>query len=261
VNDVVEPPGSGGSSIDKALTVLESLAHDSRVTDIAARSTLPKSTVHRILQSLVAWGFAVADGNGGYLPGPRILTLAGRVMQRFDPGQQADAALRELRDKTGLTVHFAVLAGDEAVYVAKLEGRRPYQMRSRVGMSIPLHSTAIGKAALAALPADHCEEIVARLDLTPMTEHSLGSKAALRRELAEARADGVAFDRGENDPGISCLGAAVFDYTGSVLGGVSVSALTFDLDVDDAALADAVRLSAREVSRALGAPEDQAASG
>jgi IclR family acetate operon transcriptional repressor len=254
VNCVVEPP-VGGGSIDKALTVLEALAHDSRVTDIAARSGLPKSTVHRILQSLVAWGFARADGNGGYLPGPRILTLAGRVMQRFDPAQQADGALRELRDRTGLTVHFAVLAGDEAVYVAKLEGRRPYHMRSRIGMSIPLHTTAIGKAALASLPDGQLDEVVSRLVLTRMTEHSISSRAALRRQLAQARQDGYAVDRGENDPGITCLGAAVFDYTGSVLGGVSVSALSFDLDLDDPSTADAVRSTAREVSRALGAPD------
>ena len=142
--------------------------------------------------------------------------------------------------------------------MAKLEGRRPYQMRSRIGMSIPLHSTAIGKAALAALPAAQCEEVVSRLDLTPMTEHSLGSKAALRRQLAQARAEGVAFDRGENDPGICCMGAAVFDYTGSVLGGVSVSALKFDIDLEDPAITDAVRTTAHEVSRALGAPEQAA---
>jgi DNA-binding IclR family transcriptional regulator len=81
-------------SIDKALTVLEALAQHHRVTDIAAATGLPKSTVHRILQSLLGWGFARADGNGGYLPGPRILTLAGKMMSRFEPAVQARGALR-----------------------------------------------------------------------------------------------------------------------------------------------------------------------
>src|SRR3954471_24154715 len=144
-------PGGAGGSIDKALAVLEALSEHARVTDIAAATALPKSTVHRILQSLVGWGFARADGSGGYLPGPRILTLAGRVMSRFDPSQHARAALRDLRDRTGMTVHFAIRGGDEIVYVDKIEGRRPYQMKSRVGMSVPLHTTAIGKAVLAEL--------------------------------------------------------------------------------------------------------------
>ena len=250
--------GTGNSSIDKTLTVLEALVQNSRVTDIASRSGLSKSTVHRILQSLVARGFARPDGNGGYLPGARILTLAGMVMQQFDPAQQADLVLRDLRDRTGLAVHFAVRAGDEAVYVAKLDGLRAYQMRSRVGMSIALHTTAIGKAILAELPVEECESVISRLPLKAMTEHSITSRAELRRQLARARADRYAVDGGENDPGISCVGAAVFDHSGGVLGGVSVSALSFDLDVKDAAAIAAVRDAARRISLALGAHEDTA---
>ena len=114
------------------------------LSDIATATGVSKSTVHRILQSLVEWGFARPDGAGCYEPGPRILTLAGKVMSRFDPARQASAALRALHDSTGYTTHFAVRSGDEAVYVDKLEGRRPYQMHSRVGMSLRLHCTAIG---------------------------------------------------------------------------------------------------------------------
>jgi IclR family acetate operon transcriptional repressor len=254
VSFVDDAAGTGSSAIDKTLTVLESLAQHNRVTDIAIRSGLSKSTVHRILQSLVARGFARADGNGGYLPGPRILTLAGMMMQRFDPAQQAATELRDLRDSTGLAVHFAVRAGDEAVYVAKLDGRRSYQMRSRVGMSIALHTTAIGKAILANLPIDECDEVISRLPLTAITEHSITSPAELRRQLDDARTRGYAVDGGENDPGIVCVGAAVFDYSGAVLGGVSVSALSFDLDVHDPAVIAAVLASARQMSLTLGAP-------
>jgi DNA-binding IclR family transcriptional regulator len=246
--------GPGSSSIDKTLTVLESLAQHNRVTDIAGLTGLSKSTVHRILQSLVARGFARTDGSGGYLPGPRILTLAGLMMQRFDPAQQAATELRDLRDSTGLAVHFAVRAGDEAVYVAKLDGRRPYQMRSRVGMSIALHTTAIGKAILANLPIEECDEMISRLTLTAVTEHSITSPVELRRQLTRARTQGYAVDGGENDPGISCIGAAVFDYSGAVLGGVSVSALSYDLDVADPAMISAVLATARQMSLTLGAP-------
>jgi DNA-binding IclR family transcriptional regulator len=244
-------------SIDKALSVLEALAQHSRLADIAAETGLAKSTVHRILQSLVGWGFARADGNGGYLPGPRILTLAGRVMNRFDPVRHAAPALRDLRDTTGLPVHFAIRNGDEAVYVEKLEGSRPYQMRSRIGMSIPLHTTAIGKAVLAHLSPAEVTDIVARTGLTRMTEKSIGSVAALRRQLDEARERGYAVDAGENDPGICCVGAAVFDHTGAAMGGVSVSALTFDLDVADPGLIAAVTGAARAASLALGVPPER----
>jgi IclR family acetate operon transcriptional repressor len=248
---------TGGGSIDKALTVLEALAEHHRVTDIAAGTGLPKSTVHRILQSLVGWGFARTDGTGGYVPGPRILTLAGKVMSRFDPAQHADSALQGLRDRTGFTVHFAIRSGDEAVYVQKLEGLRPYQMASRVGMSMRLHSTSIGKAILAQLRDDEVTAITSRTGLERRTPQTITDGAALLRHLAEVRRRGYSVDDEENETGIRCVGAPVFDHTGAVMGGISVSGLAFEVAPDDDALGTEVVGAAREVSLALGAPPDR----
>jgi IclR family transcriptional regulator, acetate operon repressor len=248
---------TGGGSIDKALMVLEALAEHRRVTDIAAGTGLPKSTVHRILQSLVGWGFARADGTGGYAPGPRILTLAGKVMSRFDPAQHADSALQSLRDRTGFTVHFAILSGDEAVYVQKLEGLRPYQMASRVGMSMLLHSTSIGKAILAQLRDGEVTAILARTGLEGRTPHTITDAGMLLSHLAEIRRRGYSVDDEENEGGIRCVGAPVFDHTGAVMGGISVSGLAFEIAADDTALGTQVRTAARDVSLALGAPPDR----
>ncbi|MEU9887397.1 IclR family transcriptional regulator [Sphaerisporangium sp. NPDC051011] len=244
-----------GSSIDKALAVLEAIAEHHRVTDIAAATGVSKSTVHRILQSLVEWGFARADGVGGYEPGPRILTLAGKVMSRFDPSHQASAALRALHERTGYTTHFGIRGGDEAVYVEKLEGRRPYQMPSRVGMSLRLHSTAIGKAVLAELDDDEVRAIAARAGLARLTGATLTEVGDLLAHLGKVRELGYAMDDEENEPGVRCVGAAVFDHTGRVLGGISISTLAMDMERDAlVALAPVVVAAAREVSLALGAP-------
>jgi len=248
---------TGGGSIDKALTVLEALAQHSRVTDIAGATGLPKSTVHRILQSLVEWGFARADGTSGYLPGPRILTLAGKVMSRFDPAQQADGALHGLRDRTGFAVHFAVRNGDEAVYVQKIDGRRPYQMASRVGMSLELHSSSIGKAILAQLTDEEVVGITGRTGMEPRTGRTITDPQTLLSDLGEVRRRGYAIDDEENEAGIRCLGAPVFDHTRTVLGGVSISGLAFEVDLGDDRLATEVTGTAREVSLALGAPPDR----
>jgi IclR family acetate operon transcriptional repressor len=90
-----------------------------------------------------------------------------------------------------------------------------------------------------------------------MTEKSISSVAALHRQLEEARARGYSVDAGENDPGICCLGAAVFDHTGTVMGGVSVSALSFDLNLNDQVLIAAVTEAARAASLALGMPPER----
>jgi DNA-binding IclR family transcriptional regulator len=251
------PTSGPGNAIEKALTVLEALSDHERITDLAAATGLPKSTVHRILQSLTGYGFAVSDGNGGYVPGPRILTLAGKVMHRFDPARQADPLLRELRDRTGHTVHFALRNGDEAVYVEKLAGHKPYQMPSRIGQSLHLHSTAIGKAILAALSDTEVAEITRRAGMERMTPATLTSTRALLDHLSDIRRRGYAIDDEENVPGLRCVGAVVSGHNGQVVGAISISTLVHELSMREArAIAPEVVKAAREVSLALGAPAE-----
>ena len=240
------------SAAEKTLSVLEALADHSRIADIADASGLPKPTVHRILQTLVQRGFARADGRGGYLGGPRILSLAGRFLQRLDVAEHVRPTLRDLQERTGWTVHLALLSGDEAVYVAKLEGVRPYHLASRVGMSLRLHCTSIGKAILAALPDDEVRALVRRTGLPARTERTITDARALLAELAVVRRRGYAEDHEENEAGVRAVGAAVVNHTGEVVGGVSAAAL---VDLADAPpdLPQLVVRAAAEVSRALGA--------
>jgi DNA-binding IclR family transcriptional regulator len=245
---------AAGNAIEKALAVLEALAEHERITDLAALTGLPKSTVHRILQSLVGHGFAAADGAGGYLPGPRILTLAGKVMHRIDPARLADPALRGLRDRTGHTVHFALRESDEAVYVEKLAGLRPYQMPSRIGQSLRLHSTAIGKVILAGLADIEVAAICARAGMPALTPRTLTRPEELLTHLAAVRKRGYAVDDEENEPGMRCVAAPVTGHQGQVIGAVSVSTLLHELPLREVkAIGAEVARAAREVSLALGA--------
>lgn len=239
------------SAADKTLRVLEALADHSRVADIAKDTALPKPTVHRILQTLVRHGFARTDGQGEYVGGPRILSLAGRFLQRLDIAERVRPILRDLQERTGWTVHLALLSGDEAVYVAKVEGAKPYSLASRVGMSLRLHCTSIGKAVLATMPDDDVRALLRRAGMPARTEHTLVDEDALLAELAAVRGRGYAEDHEENEAGVRAVGAAVFDHTGQVLGGLSVAALVYQDDPGHRG-ADVVRAAA-EVSRALGA--------
>lgn len=245
-------PG-GGNATDKVLTVLQSLAEHERIADIAASTGLPKSTVHRILQSLIEHQFALNAGDGRYIGGPRILTLAGGLMARFDPAQHADGTLRRLQEDTGCTVHLGLLAGDDAVYAAKIEGNKPYRMPSRVGMSIRLHTTAIGKAILATLPDETVTAMVRRTGLEARTPNTITDVPALLRRLDEIRTAGYAVDDEENEPGVQCVAAAVYDHTGRAAGAVSVSTLTLEpWQIPIESLGKRIRQAAAEISTSLG---------
>jgi DNA-binding IclR family transcriptional regulator len=227
---------------EKTLSVLDALdGARSRLADIAERAELPKSTVHRILRRLVERGYARAQGDGVYVLGPRVLTMAGAMLGRLDVTVLAGPVLRALHADVGHTVHFAMLSDDEAVYLEKLvDPGLPYQFASRVGGRIPLHCTAIGKALLA------------EMETPPEMD------GELRAELERVRERRFAIDDEENERNIRCVGAAVRDHTGAATHAISVTALTVELSLDDAvALGPRVVAAADAVSEALGARPDR----
>jgi IclR family transcriptional regulator, acetate operon repressor len=242
------------SAIAKVVAVAEALTEHRRLSLIAQVTGLPVSTVHRILQELMAQGWVREGEEHGYTLGPGLLRLAGRAADDSDLARAARPALRTLCEQSGYTVHFGVRQGDEAVYLDKLEGRGAYGMRSRIGGTLSLHCTAIGKAILAALPEDDVRGIAHRTGLPRRMPRTLITADALLANLATVRARGWALDDEENNTRVRCVGAVVLDHRGEPIGAVSVSGLSVDLArVQVARLAPMVVQTARAVSRALGA--------
>jgi IclR family acetate operon transcriptional repressor len=253
------PSGDSMNSAEKTLAVLEAVASPGpshRLRAIASRVDLPKSTVHRILQTLAKHGYVMAATEGSYGIGPRTLALAGEVLGNSDYRHAAAPMLRELQAAFGQTVHLAVRTGNAAVYVEKIEGDQPYRMASRIGMSIPLYCTGIGKAILAELPQDETRQLLKSTTLARRTDHTLTAVGALMDDLQEVRTRGYSIDDEENEANVRCVAASVRDSFGAALGGVSISALSFDLTLEQAhALGPHVRAAADAISAALGAPE------
>lgn len=242
------------TAISKVAAVVEALASERRIADIGKVTELPVSTVHRILRELVDLGWARDDGERGYLLGARLLSLAGQASNRNTLLRIAHPILRDLGARTGHTVHFALLSGDEAVYIDKIEGRGSYHMRSRIGLAIPLHCTAIGKAILSAMSKEARRATLDRTGAARRTHRTITEPAALAEHLAGVRKKGFAVDDEENELHTRCIGTAVIDHRGIPLGGISISALAFELDRDCVErLAPLVMASGAAVSRAIGA--------
>jgi IclR family acetate operon transcriptional repressor len=247
------------NSIEKALAVMRALSAPNgphRLSDVAERAGLARPSVHRILQILVEGNYAQARGDGLYAPGLAVRALAGPGGEASsDIISSAEPVLEELQRATGHTIHFAVRAGDAAVYLAKVEGDKPYQMASRVGMQIPLHCTSIGKAILSALPPTEVAAILERTSQLPSATHRTPDRDFVLSELAEVTRRGYSVDDEENEPNVRCVGAVVRDSTGSPIGGISMSGLTLMLSLDQLhELSSVVRTAAEEVSRRAGYP-------
>ncbi len=246
----------GVQSVERAAVVLRALGEAGRPlspAEISARIGVPRPTVYRLLESLAREGLVTPMGRS-FAIGAGVLWLAARRLEQLELRTVGRPILQELRDRTGETVHLAVLEGGQVVYVEKVESPGPIRMASMVGRIFPAHSTALGKAMLAYLPRERVEGIIQRHGLPARTPNTITSPERLFEELAAIRARGFSIDNVENEEGIRCVGAPVFDHTGAVAGAVSVSGSVATISLERARreLGPLVREAAERISRALG---------
>lgn len=245
-------------AVERAAQILDALAHnDAGVSEISKVTGLHKATAYRLLCTLRNLGFVeLRPDSNRYRLGIRILELAGRVLARLNLRDVARPYLAKLRDQTKLTVHMGILDGVDIVYVDKLDSPSNLRMASFVGARNPAHTTGLGKAILAALPSEELDELLSKIRFVKKTKNAITSPDVLRRELASTRARGYSIDNVENEDGIRCVGAPVFNHTGSVVAAISVSGPIFSITLDNVdKLGELVAETAKQISKALGHAE------
>ena len=225
---------AGTASFSKFMHVLQLVAdwgeaaQPPNVTALMRASGYPRPTVHRIVAGLVAERLLVENPQTHTLAlGPRLIQLASRSWGRSELRLVAVEELKRLRDLTGETVHLAVPNGASMVYIEKLESPSAVRMASRIGTSVSLHATAVGKAYLAALEAGVLEPLLKKLPLPRYTANTATDLPALRQQLADIRERGWSVDSEENEAGIFCFGAVVRGHRGVPVAAISVSTLIF----------------------------------
>lgn len=243
-------------SLDRALTILDLFDEHTRelkITEISARVGLHKSTVHSLLKTLQMHRYIEQDENGLYRLGMRLLEKGQLLLQSFDIREIASGQLHALSGETGQSVHLVIRDGSEGVYIDKVEGSKAAIRYSRIGRRVSLHSSAVGKVLAAFMPEAELQNLLKGYDYSIRTQHTITNEAAFLEELRSVREAGVAYDREENEPGVRCAAAPVYDHAGNVAAAISISTMTST--VDDEELTEFVaklRDTAERVSRGLG---------
>ena len=217
------------SAASRVLAILEALTRQRAINleELARQVKLAKPTVYRFLLTLQQLGYVRRDEADRWAITLRMFNVGSRALDHLDLHAAARPVAEGLAEELGETIHMGVLDGDTAVCVMKIETRNRIRMYSRVGRRMPLHCTAIGKVLLAFMPDDEREAALGEMPLTAMTEHTIVSRAALDADLARARSLGYAIDAEENEEGVYCVAAPVFDYTGAIVAGLSVTVPVF----------------------------------
>ena len=218
---------SGVQSVERIFQLIESLAAHpagAGLQRLAQDTDLAKSTVHRLLASLVSLGYAAQDENGRYRLTLKMFELSSGIVNSMDIMDVAKVHLERWAQRTGEAVHLVIRDGQDIVYIYKTESG-PMRMSSRVGLRSPLYCTGVGKAILATLPADEVTNIWQHTTPQKLTTHTIVEFDALQAQLAEVRTNGYAIDDEENELGVRCVAVAIPGVGGRADSAFSISGL------------------------------------
>jgi IclR family transcriptional regulator, KDG regulon repressor len=217
---------SVGRALD-IITLVSSKKSGLGVTEIAKQIDINKSSVYRILSTLVQYGYVEQDvETGRYKLGYKFLDISSKLLESIDIRTEARPYLLDLESETNEVIHLAVWDQGEVVYIEKLEGNETLRMHSKVGKRAPMHCTSVGKAILAYLPINVVQDIIERKGLPMHTTTTITEKETFLKELIKIRHNGYALDLEENEYGITCVAVPIFDHLGKVIASISISGPT-----------------------------------
>lgn len=223
-------------SVDRALCILEILSDYEDglgIAEISEKASLHKSTVYRILNTLMCKGYVNHDiVKNKYLLTFKLFEMGNKKIEKINLVAVAHPYLKELMEKTGEVVHIAVREESELIYVDKLEPKKSIIMYTRIGMRKQMYCTSMGKAIMAELTEEEVQDIWNRSDIQRYTDNTIVSLSDLKNNLKEVKNKGYALDNQEVENGIICIGAILKDHKSKICGSISVSGTVMSITED-----------------------------
>lgn len=214
-------------SAERIFQVLEMLADNGEMglMELSAALGLHKSTVHRLLMSLIYMGYAKQDEvTQKYMLTYKLVNMSGKILDRMDILQIAKPYMERLSDISGETVHLVQRDGSDILYIYKIEAKvGTIRMVSHVGMIHPMYCSGVGKAIMATLPEREVKKIWDESRIEKKTDKTIVTYEDMLTTLEEVRKNGYALDDEENEEGVRCIAASLRGYGKSVKYAFSIS--------------------------------------
>jgi DNA-binding IclR family transcriptional regulator len=227
-------PSNLVQTIERASSILDILGQSSQgisIRELSTKLKLPKGTSHRLLSSLSYFGYVRQDPKTKhYFLGLKFVELGQILLSQLDLRKEAEPFLRDLAERTKETIHLVILDRNEIVYIDKVEtDQNPsgLKMASRIGLRNPAHSSAVGKMILANFSEEELQSFFKEKSLLRRTENTITDPIQLREHLKSVRKQGYAVDDEENEKGIRCVAAPIYNETGKTVAAISITAPAF----------------------------------
>src|SRR6202795_1713313 len=226
-NSDPDPKDGGVQSVDRALLIIETLAEDDegyRLSDLAVRTGLSPSTVHRLLTTLEKRRFVQFDRDESvWHIGAQSFAVGSTFVRRRNFVTQALPYLRKLRDQTRETANLAVVDDGAMVILTRVESRELMRSVTKVGGRVPMVASGLGKALLATYSEQDVFAIIQRDGMPRLTSKSIVRAGELCKSLHDIRRQGYSVDDEEALIGLRCVSAVVYDDCSEPLAAISVS--------------------------------------
>jgi DNA-binding IclR family transcriptional regulator len=245
-------------SLRKAIQILEGMTKintPARLQDIAQSLEMPQSTLLRFLNTYIDFGYVRQDPNTAcYYLTLKLAELGSRAKDNFPFQNSLSKYVKQVARNFNESASLCIEHDMQMVYVATEEGPgRMLQTLQRIGRIAPMHATGVGKLHLLNYSEAQLLELKQKFGFPKYTEHTITGLDTLKKEIALVRKQGYAMDNEECEDGVRCIAVPVWDYSGQVVAGISLSAPVTRLDKDK--IADIVRYLieiGNEASREMG---------
>ncbi|MEK4149577.1 IclR family transcriptional regulator [Robertmurraya sp. FSL W8-0741] len=243
------------STLDNLLVVLETISlHPNGITltEIVRQTNIPKTTVHRIVNTLKNHEFIEVNGlNESYTIGIKTLEIGIKGLMATDVAKASIPLLQELSEEVGETTFLAVYNNTEIIYLYKQEGTNAIGTTAKLGSRRPAYCTGLGRVILAHLPSKEVERNL-KGNLKKYTSKTMTDPQEIKELLNEVRRKGYAQDNEEIEEGLTCFAAPIFDHLGNVIAAVSIAGPTQRMEINKESNISNLLQSAEKISQRLG---------
>lgn len=214
------------SSVLKVFSILQALGEqkDIGVSELSQRLMMSKATTYRFLQTMKTLGYVTQEDQADkYSLTIKLFELGSKSLEYVDLISLADREMRLISEQTNEALHLGALDDDSIIYIHKIDSNYSLRMQSKIGRRNPLYSTAIGKVLLAERDQTFIRETLSQVEFIKHTEKTLENTEQLLTELMQVKELHYAQDNQEQEPGLRCIAAPIYDRFGSVIAGISIS--------------------------------------
>jgi DNA-binding IclR family transcriptional regulator len=249
------------NSVLRANAILRVLAAESsglRIGELAKRLDLDRTTVFRLIATLEECAFVerIADTKA-YKLGVGVFEIGSAYIRSTDLHSLARPVMIDLAQRVKESVHWAILSGDKAVCIDKIDSPRGLGSTSKIGRAVALNSGSVGKVLLAFQPEDVRERLLGSMDLPRLTDRTITTVGTMRGEIAAIRRTGYSLSLGEGESDMACVAAPIFDHNRKIVAGLSIGGIIQRFSDPEGAtvLIQEVKKAAALISEKLGCPD------